>query len=155
MNLRLLTTPLLATGLLLSTLGCSKKDDPVALNTGSYKLDGNTFTCQAKALASTSSDGRLSYLKIELATLPEPATGPETLRLYFAKANTQSSNTYTLTDISLISKGNTSLYFFSADAAALTTTSSGGFSGQLITSISPTPALYTTVTNGTFSNVHP
>lgn len=28
MNLRLLATPLLATGLLLNTLGCSKKDDP-------------------------------------------------------------------------------------------------------------------------------
>jgi len=51
MHLRLLTIPL-ATALLLSTLGCAKKEELApSVGIGSYKLDSKTITCQATAPA--------------------------------------------------------------------------------------------------------
>jgi hypothetical protein len=54
MNLRLLATSLAAATLLLSTLGCSKKDEPTVTptsttGTGSFKRDGVTITGKATA----------------------------------------------------------------------------------------------------------
>ena len=161
MNLRLLATPLLATGLLLSTLGCSKKDEPAASATGSYELDNTTVSCQAKASVSTTTSGSLSYdyLVVDLVTTPQPTTGDETLHLYFVKINVASNNTYTLSDITLTTKGNAVTQHFSVDAATLTTTSSGGFSGAFSGKLIPqvgSPSLpYPAITNGTFTNVHP
>jgi hypothetical protein len=146
--------------LLLSTLGCSKQDEPAASATGSYKLDNTTITCQATATTSTTTSGlSVDYLLIDLVTTPQPATGIETLRLYFLKPNAASNNTYTLSDITLTNKGNLQPDFFSVNAATLTPTSSGGFSGtfsgKFINSNGSTPAPYTTITNGTFTNVRP
>jgi hypothetical protein len=162
MNLRILATPLVATTLLLNTLGCSKKEDPAATSaTGSYQLDNTTLTCQAKASSSTGSSGGITidYLTVDLTTTPQPTTGAETLRLYFAKPNVQSNTTYTLTDITLTNKGITVPYSFSVASAALATTSNGGFSGTFSgTIINPNganPAPYTAITNGKFTNVRP
>jgi len=161
MNLRLFTTPLLVTVLLLSTLGCSKKDEAAASATGSYQLDNALITCQATASSSTSNSGGISvdYLTIDLITTPQATTGAETLRLFFVKPNVQSNTTYTLTDILLTTKGTTPPYHFSVDAAALTSTSSGSFSGtfsgQILKPGGMASGPYTTITSGTFTNVRP
>lgn len=161
MNLRLLDTPLLATGLLLSIIGCSKKDEPAASTTGSYKLDNATMSCQATASTSTVITNGISidYLFIDFITTPQPATGPETLRLYFVKPNVPTNNTYTLYDIGLANDINTIPYSFSVTSATITSTSSGGYSGtfagKIINSTGGTPAPYTTITSGKFTNVRP
>jgi len=160
MNLRLLTKPLVAI-LLLSALACSKKDAPAASSdaTGSYQLDSAPISCQAKASTSTVSSGGVSvdYLIIDLLTTPQPATGAETLRLYFAKPKVQSNNTYTLTDITLENRGSTVAHYFTTDAATLTTTSNGVFSGTFSGKnfFAATSGPYTAVTNGKFTNVRP
>jgi len=161
MKLRLLATPLLATGLLLSTLGCSKKEDakPTA-NTGSYKLDNTLYTCQAKASVTSYTSGNFSYdrLIIDLVTTPTPATGAETLHLSFIKDNNPLNNSYALFDVVLTTKGTPTPYFFSVDHTSVTPTSSGGFSGTFsanISSLYGTPPPYTGITDGTFTDVHP
>ncbi len=161
MKRHLLTTPLVA-GLLLSTLGCSKRNEPAAPTaTGSYELDNTTISCQAKASTSTALTNGISidYLYIDLVTTPQPATGPETLRLYFVKPNVPTSNTYTLYDIGLANNINTIPYTFSVTSGTITSTSNGGYSGtfagKIVNSSGGTPAPYTTITNGTFTNVRP
>jgi hypothetical protein len=163
MHLRLLTTPLLAIGLLFSTLGCSKKDDPAAasVGTGSYKLDGTTITCQAKAYPSSATSGGLTYdyLEIDLTTTPQPTSGAETLKLFFFKQGGQSSNAYQLNDLALFTKGNTaSPYYFANDVTTLTSTT-GGFSGTFSAKTS-NPAggnagPYTAITAGAFTDARP
>jgi hypothetical protein len=161
--MRLLTTPLLATTLLLSTLGCSKKDDPAAasVGTGSYKLDATTITCQAKAYPSSATSGGLTYdyLEIDLTTTPQPASGAETLKLYFFKQGGQSSSAYQLNDIALFTKGNTtSPYYFANQVTTLTPNNggfSGSFSGQASNPIGGVPGPYTAITAGVFTDARP
>lgn len=164
MRLRLLTTPILATALLFGTLACSKKDDPAAtsVGTGSYKLDGTTITCQAKAYPSTSTSGGLTYdyLEIDLTTTPQPASGAETLKLFFLKQGGQPSSAYQLNDISLFTKGNTtSPYYFANDVTTLTTTNgsfSGTFSAKAINPVGGNaPGPYTAITAGVFTDARP
>jgi hypothetical protein len=161
MSLRLLATPLAAAALLLNTLGCAKKDEPAASATGSYKLDNATISCQAKASTSTVLTNGISidYLFIDLVTTPQPATGPETLRLYFVKPNVPTNNTYTLYDIGLANDINTIPYSFSVISGTITSTNSGGYSGtfagKITNSTGGTPAPYTAVTSGIFTNVRP
>ena len=164
MRLRLLTTPLLATSLLLSTLACSKKEDPAAtsIGTGSYKLDGATIACQAKAYPSSATSGGLTYdyLEIDLTTTPQPASGAETLKLFFFKQGGQSSNAYRLNDFALFTKGNTtSPYYFANDVTTLTTTNgsfSGTFSARASSPVGGTaPGPYTAITAGVFTDARP
>ena len=163
MRLRLLTTPLLATSLLLSTLACSKKDDPAAaaVGTGSYKLDGSTITCQAKAYPSSATSGGLTYdyLEIDLTTTPQPASGVETLKLFFFKQGGQSSNAYQLNDVALFTKGNTtSPYYFANDVTTLTPTNggfSGTFSAKASNPVGGNAGPYTAITAGAFSDARP
>jgi hypothetical protein len=82
------------------------------------------------------------------------------LHLYFVKPNVQGNNTYTLRTIEYLPTSSSSPYFFSVDAASLTSTSSGGFSGtfsgKIINSVmGGTPAPYATITSGTFTDVRP
>jgi hypothetical protein len=164
MHLRLLTTPVLAIGLLFSTLACSKKDDPAAasVGTGSYKLDGTTITCQAKAYPSSATSGGLTYdyLEIDLTTTPQPASGTETLKLFFFKQGGQPSNAYQLNDFALFTKGNTtSPYYFANDVTTLTATN-GGFSGTFSAKASSpaggtAPGPYTSITAGVFTDARP
>jgi hypothetical protein len=89
MTLRLLATPLVAATLLLSTLGCSKKQEAAApAATGSYKLDGVVKTCQVTALsvpASSATQVPGDQLLVTLTTTPQPAGGPEGVVLTFSK----------------------------------------------------------------------
>jgi hypothetical protein len=157
MNLRLLATPLLATGLLLSTLGCSKKDDPTTLSTGSYKLDGTTRDCKGKAYLSSASSGGLAYdyLELDLTTTPAPTTGSEVLKLYYQKPTGQPTNAYILNSIELSTNG--SLISFSNNVARLNTTMSNGYSGSFSgtadKSVPPPP--YSTLSDGVFTDVRP
>jgi hypothetical protein len=157
MNLRLLPTPLLATGLLLSTLGCSKKDDPAILSQGSYKLDGTTITCQSKAFVSSATSGGLSYdyLLVDLTTTPQPASGPETLKLYYQKPAGQPTNAYILSTIELSTKGGT--FGFMSTVSTLNTTLGGGFSGTFSATAfrTGTQPPYSTISDGVFTEARP
>jgi hypothetical protein len=163
MKLRLLALPLLAAPLLLSTLGCSKKDDPVASSTGtaSYQLDAATITCQAKTYASTATSGGLTYdyLEVDLTTTPQPTTGPELLKLFFFKEGGQPNTAYRLNDLSLLTKGSTYPYYFANQVTTITPTSSGGFSGTFTAKASSpvggSPGPYSTITAGIFTNAQP
>jgi hypothetical protein len=157
MNLRLLATPLLATGLLLSILGCSKKKEATPVAMGSYKLDGTTKNCQAKAYVSSATSGGLAYdyLEVDLTTTPQPASGTEILKLYYLKPGGQPTNAYILNSLELAV--NNSLYSFGNDVSTLNATSSGGFSGTFSATASRTTSAppYTYITDGVFTDVRP
>jgi hypothetical protein len=165
MLLRLLTTVLLLVG----TLGCAKKDDPTgpAMNTGSYKLDGKTITCQVTAkggYASGSGHSGLDYdfMGITLKTTPEPTSGPETLEMNFARPNATSD--YTLSYFSFFTKGhyNPDALFETSIVGKLTINRDGTVSGTFAAQTDPNGnskgngyPLYKAITAGVFTNVHP
>jgi len=157
MNLRHLATPLLATGLLLSTLGCSKKEEAAPTAMGSYKLDGTTRSCQAKAYVSSASSGGLAYdyLEVDLTTTPQPASGTEILKLYYLKPSGQPTNAYLLSSLELTAKGGT--YSFGNNVSTLNSTISGGFSGTFSATASRTTTAppYTTISDGVYTDVRP
>jgi len=162
MTLRLLATPLAATTLLLGTLGCSKKEDadPIA-STASYKLDGTTITCQSKAYTSSATSGGLAtdYLEIHLTTVPQPASGVETLKLYYYRQTGQGASSYVLTDATLFAKGGVPQYYFATYTATLTPTN-GGFSGTFSAKNSrpvgtPPTGATVPITDGVFTDARP
>ena len=138
MNLRLLATPLLSTTLLLSTLGCSKKQEttPTPAASGSYILDGKTINCTVRAFVQTSTAGTppQSYdvLDVELTTTPQPASCPEKLDLYFQKQTGQSPTYYLRTAIILVNAAHPQGVSYGNGATTLSEASGlyyGGFSG--------------------------
>jgi len=153
----LLTTTFLAAGLLLSTLGCSKKQDPSAqslANIGSYVYNGQVKNCTTKATLDTGNGANL--LGIDLTTTPQPATGSETLRLLFQKSAAQPVSAYTLVQIQQV-YGGAVFALYNADSFTITSTSGGGFSGTF-SSIShySNPAITPqNFTNGVFTDVRP
>jgi hypothetical protein len=157
MNLRTLTTPLLAATLLLSTFGCSKKEEATPVAMGSYKLDGATKSCQVKAYVSSATSGGLAYdyLEVDLATTPQPASGAEILKLYYVKPSGQPTNAYIMNAIEL--SVNNSLYSFGNNASTLNSTISGGFSGTFSATASRTtsPPPYSYITDGVYTDVRP
>lgn len=158
MHLRLFATPLVASSLVLSILGCSKKnDDPTTLGTGSYKLDGATRKCQAKAYVSSASSGGLTfdYLEVDLTTTPAPASGAEVLKLYYLKPGGQPANAYVLNDIELATQG--SLFSFATTVSTLNTTASQGYSGTFSATAnrSAPPPPYSTISDGVFTDARP
>ncbi len=163
MNLRLFPTPLLAATLLLSTLGCAKKDDPAtpAAGTGSYKLDGTAKSCRAAASLSAGSIGsqRYDFLDLSLTTTPQPGAGAETLILHLYKVPGAAASTYQLNNLGLYTKGNSPPYTFAGTAFALTATSEGGVSGTFSAVVSAAsssiPGPYTTLAAGIFTDVRP
>jgi hypothetical protein len=158
MKLCVLTTSLLlTTTLLLGTVGCHKKDDPILtpVGTGSYTLDGRAVSCQATASAATTS--RIySTICITLTTTPAPASGAEVLYLYFHKPLAQPTAAYQPTEIfytptpsSLVTPpGFASLYRY--DTGVLTETSTGVFSGTFAIQVPGYPI--GVFTQGVFTN---
>jgi hypothetical protein len=160
MHRRLLVMPLLGAALLLSTLGCSKKEVPSPVpGTGSYKLDGTAKTCQAKASISAGSIGSNTYDFLNLELSPTPETGNETLRLYLYKLPGAPSSTYLLNNLEIVVKGARNLYNFAPTSFTLTVTEAGGISGTfsavVSASSSSVPGPYTTITEGSFTDVRP
>jgi len=158
MNLRLLTLLLLATTLLLSTLGCSKKEDPdakVTYGTGSYALDGGSpVNCQVSASTSSRSTAgqQYDYLLVTLQTASQPTTGA-VVRLEFGKPAGQPSTAYTLASLLYFTNSSLSVgrLYSNNTAATLTETSKGGFAGTFSGTDFSTPN--STITLGTFTDV--
>jgi hypothetical protein len=164
MNLRLLATPLVAATLLLSVLGCSKKEDPVAKveNIASYMLDGQTKTCVASQIVSSQSP--MDYLTIRLTTVPEPSSGPETLDIRLWKRTDGSGGDYEFMPVSggmLLNTHNRAYqygYFYKTATRAFASdrSISGTFEGENINSTGPgTYTVVHTITAGIFTNVKP
>ncbi|MDO7852299.1 hypothetical protein [Hymenobacter convexus] len=155
MKPRLLTILSFATGLLLSTLGCSKKDDPQSIaNTGSYVSDGRKVSCTATGgfYSSLGNDN----LTFDLATTPQPPAGKEVLRLIYTKSVAQPTSDYALSQLQLLNNGAIST-LYNADAYTLTSHSDGTFSGTFSSGTKyPNPGTAAPIlTGGVFSRVHP
>ncbi len=157
MNARLLATPLVATTLLLSTLGCAKKDDATPAstsNTGSYKLNGRTVNCQArtyfKSYASNSGGPGTDVLSVILTTNPQPAAGKEEFAINFEKASTQPTTAYRPTTIHLVDSDYPQGLPMRNDLTTLSTTSSS-VSGTFAATGTNTPG--TSITAGVFTDV--
>jgi len=126
MNLRLLATPLLATGLLLSTLGCSKKSNPEPSLEGTWDdisfvstayINGQPQTPQT-TLHPGRNDPNGSYRKITGTTMESYYNNGgvlEPLEYY-----TRSGNTLTISTIS--SGGSTPIVIEKAEITQLTAT---------------------------------
>ena len=158
MNLRLLTTPLVAATLLLSTLGCAKKDAAAPTATGSYKLDGVLKTCEVTSAFYAASSGTQAaddQLTVTLTTTPQPASGQERVVLTFGKRPGQAPAAYQLAGFAHLLT--TSGVPYNNDVTTLREASSsysGTFSGTpATTSPGTTPARK--VTDGMFANVRP
>jgi hypothetical protein len=154
MNLRRLALFLFATGLLLSTLGCSKKDDPATSNIGSYLYDGQLINCTATA--DIYSDAGADFLTLNLKTTPPATTRPETLRLIFRKDASEPASAYVLLQMQQFADGSI-IGLSNPDTFTLVPTSTGGFSGTFssvsqYTNPGLTPHSFT---SGVFTDVHP
>lgn len=136
-------TQLLLITLLMSALGCTKKEDP-AVGTGSYTLDGRRVTGQATA-ATESSQKVVEFLSITLITNPQPASGPEKLVLTFNRGKGFPNSTYAPMQLFYTSSQTTTTNNFSA---TLTETSVGVFSGTF----SVLNPFSSAITNGVFTD---
>ena len=157
MKPRLLVLLFFATGLLLSTLGCSKKDDPGAqstANTGSYLSDGRRVTCSATADLYT--NGGNDYLTLELTTTPQPAAGKEVLRLLYSKRTVQPASDYSISQMQQLNNG-AIIILYNVDTYSLTPNSDGSFSGTFSSGTKfPNPGITApNLTRGVFTNVRP
>lgn len=164
LQLHLLATPLLA-NLLLSTLGCTKKEEakpPVIPNTGSYKLDGQLVSCQATAFEYPNRAGFYQdRLQIQ-PTLPSNAQGSfDNLMLSFSKNVGSPVSTYHFVGALHMTQVNSNatmltrsyvdnLRFMSAPTAG--GSCSGTFSG---TSPSVSSSAGSALTEGVFTDAHP
>jgi hypothetical protein len=157
MRLRLLATPLVSAALLLSTLGCSKKDDPAA-STGTYTLNGVLTPCQVTV---STRSGRADYLIADYLDLQLTPTDPqrsgEAVSVHFTKSIDAPTSTYELLFVTLSSSANQVPYAINytvPDATAtLNQLSSGGYTGTF----SATFSRFTSqvITAGAFTNVRP
>jgi hypothetical protein len=141
---------LVATVLLTSTLGCSKKDAPAppAPTAGHYKLGGQFKTCEVTTSLATASGH--DYLSVLLTTTPEPSTGWEQLQLLLAKDTGQPTTAYKAVQYRF-SKGGTTSILYDPTTFTLSSTSSG-LSGTF-TAVSSYPSLNTPdLTEGLFTN---
>ncbi|RZJ90735.1 MAG: hypothetical protein EOO60_08655 [Hymenobacter sp.] len=158
MTIRLLATPLVAATLLLSTLGCSKKEAAAPAVTGSYKLDGVVKTCQVTALsvpASSSTQVPGDQLLLTLITTPQPAGGPEGIVLTFSKPFGQPPAAYQLDGFAYLL--GTSGTPYNNEVTTLQEASgsySGTFSGTPATTGTGT-TLARKITDGVFAGVRP
>ena len=160
MKLHLLATPLVAATLLLSTLGCSKKEDATptpASNTASYKLGGVVHTCEAAAYTSSSGGTTpTDMLSLTLLTTPEPASGKEYAILYFTKATGQPTSAYQMSSIGYFTKGSSTGVLYSNNVTSVKQTSGGGFSGTFTGTFSSTSGQGgSAITEGVFTDVRP
>jgi hypothetical protein len=158
MTLHLLAMPLVVATLLLSTLGCSKKEAAAPAATGSYKLDGVVKTCAVTALsvpASSSTQVPGDQLLLTLITTPQPANGPKGVVFTFSKPFGQAPTAYHLDEFAYLL--GTSGVPYTNEVTTLQEASgsySDTFSGTpATTSTGTTPARK--ITDGVFTSVRP
>ena len=154
MHLRLL----LSAALLFSTLGCSKKEDPapppatsVGRNEGHYVYNGRPSDCTATALVQSSIG--VDVLTIVLTTTPQPATGPEALRLIFRKDSNRPVSGYTPVQLHRVVNGMVEASY-GVTSWSVTSSPSGGYSGTFSSNNSYLP-IPVSFTDGTFTDVRP
>jgi hypothetical protein len=153
MEKHLLATPLVAIALLLSTLGCSKKNDPAAEHpaiVASYMLSGTLIKCTASSQVVTSGLGT-DYLTLTLTTTPQPATGAQRLQLTFTKSTGQPLAAYQLLNLSMF-QGNTTFQGYIPDRSTFTSSSSSSVSSNF-SSTSIYPTIASDITSGIFTDV--
>lgn len=139
MNIRLLATPLVAATLLLSTLGCSKKDDPTVTtpttaNTGSYKRDGVAVASTASArYDSFQQNNQTVYvLYINLVESGQGVTDPRIATLEFQSIGSNSTGAFRLYQITYRQQYSPTLittYPASTTVATVTSAGPSSFSG--------------------------
>lgn len=162
MKPHLLATPLVAATLLLSILGCSKKDEDakpvVTPNVGSYKLDGQLFDREAKAFEYPNRTGFYEdQLQIQLTSPVTAPTGPDNLLLAFGKPVGSPVSAYRFINATLITwpTGSSPLQTstFAKDLKfTLSTTPAGGYSGTFSASNNGSSSL---ITDGVFTDARP
>lgn len=159
MSLRLLTTPLVAISLFMSTSGCSKKEDASpAPNRGSFQLDGTSVSCYVETTRSAGSTGGTNYDFLDLKLTPiQGGGGVGRLSLFLFKVPGSPDNTYLLRNLAVYTSSNTSPYNFASKGFTLKATGDGSFSGSFAGVVSASansiPGPYTTITNGVFTTV--
>lgn len=138
-------------------MSCSKKDvvDPITAdsNTGSYKLDGRFINCTAKATKYNPSGGTVEYLTIVLTTMPQPATGAESLSISYSIPRGQPASAYTGNDVILF-RNQMQPAVLSQMKGPISTNNAGGVSGTFTTSITQSQTALT-ITEGVFKDVRP
>lgn len=159
MTLRLLTVPLVATALLMSSQSCSKKDDvSPAPDTGSFRLDEISVSAQAKATRGAGSIGSTAYDFLDLDLRPtQPAGEVQRLSLHLYKVPGSADNTFQLSRLSVYTSGNGSPYNFAGTSFSLTENGegrySGTFTGKVNANSSSIPGIYSLITKGVFTKV--
>ncbi|MGI4873865.1 MAG: hypothetical protein ACRYFX_22110 [Janthinobacterium lividum] len=161
MKLPLLTLLLFALTLLLGTAGCSKKEDAAPATNGSYKFNGELIKCwvTAKIDPATSNGQGFDYLDLNFTTVPQPASGEETMKIYLYKQASQAKYQVLAMEV------NTARYpvlqgrgLYNDSVTVATTHSgdfSGTFSGKATTSIGFSFQKDYLFTEGVFTDVRP
>lgn len=156
MNPRLPANLLVATGLLLSTLGCAKKDDPTPAPTptAGYTINNQTVKCTAAAVHTTSNGADL--LVLTFTTTPQPTSGPEVLTLTLTKPVSDDIKNYQTVGSNLTvttTTGTKTTPYGTTTAAVYSGTVAGGLSGGFATYLTTPPNA--TITGGYFTEVVP
>lgn len=154
MKLRLFAISLTTVTLLLSMLGCSKKDDATLISaTGSYKLDNVTKNCKVVVYIRDAASN--TQLTISLSTVPEPQNGPEVVQLFYTKLPGQPNTSYSLVSTTLVA--NNSAYVTVATSYATTrtllTVGSNGLCRGTFGGASITFGNNSVISDGVFDNV--
>ena len=150
---RLLTTPLLAAGLLLSTLGCAKKEDPAP--TPAPAPGSSTHTVDGRVTAGTG----LAFpagivLQIGLTSFTDGTSATrESLILEYYKPN--SAPAYTLTKMTrAVTKTNEFFVYTDNLSGTVTENSAGSYSGTFAGTAPKTASLAaSTITAGLFTEI--
>jgi hypothetical protein len=157
MTLRLLTIPALTSGLLLSMLGCSKKDDPTRttpVGTGSYTYDGTLVNCQASATTTSKlyKGQHQYYLYVTLQPTPK-LSASKSVRAEFVKLEGQPNTAYRLFAVTYFADSSLVVHTLHTNntAGTITETSSGSFTGTFAGTDFSNPAH--TISAGTFTDV--
>jgi hypothetical protein len=132
MHLRSLLTPLLSSTLLLSTLGCSKKNDPPAVGTGTLRSDGQLINCNVSASSSfrATAGQQYDYLLVTMqATLASASS--EVARIEFVRPAGRTNSDYNLSSITYFANSSSAgTRYNDATSASVGETSNGVFSGN-------------------------
>jgi hypothetical protein len=157
MTIRLLTIPLVTSGLLLSMLGCSKKDDPARttpVGTGSYTYDGTLVNCQASATTTSGlyKGQKQYYLYITLQPTPKLPAG-ESVRAEFVKLEGQPNTAYRFIGITYFADSSLLVHTLHTNntAGTIIETNSGSFTGTFAGTDFSNPGH--TISAGTFTEV--
>jgi hypothetical protein len=138
---------------------------PTSVANGSYKLDGVLKRCQVKADTTTFFIGPLLsseqlQLSLTLTTVPQPASGKESVSLVLTKPQGQVSSAYVVMVMSYTPDGSNTGFMYNTAGCTVTNINSGGFSGTFSGKNigfdgKPYSSLTPTITDGVFTELRP